>query len=154
MVVGPTGDRFLCLGAFSGPGTATDITDEFWLHSATGHKTKSTTLMWGDFSTLDVQFNGVITSTVTTGTAPFTVASTTEVTNLKSATATLATTATTATTATAVGTTLASTATHKIMGATSGVFYLDDGGVDPTYDYGSKNTYRRCSSRVNLRNWR
>lgn len=38
------------------------------------------------------------TSTIATGTAPFVVASTTEVTNLKAATATLATTATTATT--------------------------------------------------------
>ena len=53
-------------------------------------------------------FSGVVTSTVSTGTAPFSVSSTTPVTNLSiggnAATATLATTATTATTANALNT--------------------------------------------------
>jgi hypothetical protein len=58
----------------------------------------ATTAAAGAFTTISA--SGVITSTVTTGTAPFTVASTTEVANLNAATAGTAGSATTATTAT------------------------------------------------------
>jgi hypothetical protein len=85
-------------GALGTPasGTVTNLTGtaSININGTVGATTPTT----GAFTTISA--SGVITSTVSTGTAPFTVSSTTQVANLNAATAGSATTATTATNAT------------------------------------------------------
>ena len=93
--VGTAGSVLIDGGALGTPssGTVTNLTGTASINiNGTVGATTATT---GAFTT--VSASGVITSTVTTGTAPFTVASTTQVANLNAATAGTATTATNAT---------------------------------------------------------
>jgi hypothetical protein len=94
-------------GALGTPssGTVTNLTGtaSININGTVGATTPTT----GAFTTISA--SGVITSTVSTGTAPFTVSSTTQVANLNAATAGSATTATTATNATNTAVTVNST---------------------------------------------
>lgn len=93
--VGTAGSVLVNGGVLGTPssGTVTNLTGTASINiNGTVGATTATT---GAFTT--VSASGVITSTVTTGTAPFTVASTTQVANLNAATAGTATTATNAT---------------------------------------------------------
>jgi hypothetical protein len=102
--VGTAGSVVVNGGALGTPssGTVTNLTGtaSININGTVGATTANT----GAFTTISA--SGVITSTVATGTAPFTVASTTQVANLNAATAGLATDATNATN---VGTTAVST---------------------------------------------
>ena len=92
---GSTGAFVVNGGALGTPsgGTVTNLTGTASINiNGTVGATTATT---GAFTT--VSASGVITSTLTTGTAPFTIASTTQVANLNAATAGTATSATTAT---------------------------------------------------------
>lgn len=96
--VGTAGAFVVNGGALGTPssGTVTNLTGtaSININGTVGATTPTT----GAFTTISA--SGVITSTVSTGTAPFTVSSTTQVANLNAATAGSATTATTATNAT------------------------------------------------------
>lgn len=105
--VGSAGAFVVNGGALGTPssGTVTNLTGtaSININGTVGATTPTT----GAFTTISA--SGVITSTVSTGTAPFTVSSTTQVANLNAATAGSATTATTATNATNTAVTANST---------------------------------------------
>ena len=105
--IGSAGAFVVNGGALGTPssGTVTNLTGtaSININGTVGATTPTT----GAFTTISA--SGVITSTVSTGTAPFTVSSTTQVANLNAATAGSATTATTATNATNTAVTVNST---------------------------------------------